>query len=343
LHKFKENWIWMSPRQKYTPDMWRKKFEQLQTIGIDNLLFFCSHDPKEPSRNQQPIPINRKLLDQVLPIAESTGIKIHAWIYTLLLPYQAVEKQFPTWYVVNRNGASCLEKTPYVIYYKWLCPSNLEVQAFVTNIVAELTKYSELTGIHLDYIRFPDVILPEALRPKYGLIQDRELPEFDYCYCDLCRQTFQKIHGKDPLNMSDAPENANWRFFRYQAISRVVNQAVGVARKNKKFISAAVFPTPELARTYVRQDWPTWDLDAIFPMIYHNFYKKNVEWIEFATRKGVTALPNNRPLFSGLFIPKLTPIQLRKAFDLAAAGGAKGVALFSNENMRTEHWNCLLE
>ena len=58
-----------------------------------------------------------------------------------------------------------------------------------------------VNGIHLDYIRLPDVFLPEALRLRYGLERDREVykPEFDFCYCDTCRKGFKKDHGIDPL------------------------------------------------------------------------------------------------------------------------------------------------
>ena len=42
-------------------------------------------------------------------------------------------------------------------------------------------KFRELTGIRLDYIRQLDVILASGLQPSYGIVQDREYPEYDYC------------------------------------------------------------------------------------------------------------------------------------------------------------------
>lgn len=41
-------------------------------------------------------------------------------------------------------------------------------------------------------------------------------------------------------------------------------------------VTAAVFPTPEVARRNVRQDWVNWNLTGVFPMVYHGFYKEHV-------------------------------------------------------------------
>ena len=64
-----------------------------------------------------------------------------------------------------------------------------------TNILSKMyTSIAEVEyvdGIHLDYIRFPDVILARGLWDKYGLVMDREYPEYDYCYGPKCVAGFQ--------------------------------------------------------------------------------------------------------------------------------------------------------
>ena len=106
-------------------------------------------------------------------------------------------------------------------------------------------------------------------------------------------------------------------------------------------ISAAVFPTPDIARRLVRQEWASWPLDAVMPMVYHNFYEKEVPWIETAVREGVSALDPQTPLYSGLYIPELPPDQLVEAVRRARAGGARGIALFSVGSMTDAHWKML--
>jgi hypothetical protein len=72
-------------------------------------------------------------------------------------------------------------------------------------------------------------------------------------------------------------------------------------------------------------------------MLYHNFYLENVEWIGRATREGVQALPTGVPLYAGLFVPRLTPQELRTAISLTRDAGASGVALFSMPRLTPAH------
>ena len=80
-----------------------------------------------------------------------------------------------------------------------------------------------------------------------------------------------------------------------------------------------------------------WPLDAVFPMLYHNFYLEDVEWIGRAAREGVQALQGRVPLYAGLFVPRLSPAELRNAISLTRVAGASGVALFSLPRLTTAH------
>jgi len=67
-------------------------------------------------------------------------------------------------------------------------------------------------------------------------------------------------------------------------------------------------------------------------MLYHNFYKENVNWIGFATEQGVNKV--DFPIMSGLFAPALKdPADLEKAIRLAKEKGAKGVSIFTADNL----------
>ncbi|MGE5457771.1 MAG: Tat pathway signal protein, partial [Methanococcaceae archaeon] len=187
----------------------------------------------------------------------------------------------------------------------------------------------------LDYIRFPDVILAETLQPKYGIVQDKEYPEYDYCYCEVCQKEFRKQSGIDILQLKDPSKNKEWRQFRYDRITHLVNDIlVPVAHANKKLITAAVFPNWEM----VRQQWPVWKLDAVLPMLYNNFYNKGIDWIKEQTEKGVASLTGRLPLYSGLFIPQLSPEDMTKAIEASYSGGASGIVLFSAQSMTDAHW-----
>ncbi len=247
------------------------------------------------------------------------------------------------WYAVNRRGESTATQPPYVDYYKFRCPSREPVRRHIAGHVAGLSQIDGLSSIHLDYVRYPDVILPPALWAQYGLVQDREHPEFDYCYCDECRAQFSAQTGDDPLDLDDPTADARWRQFRFDSITRVVRELAQVARPAGKQLTAAVFPTPSIARALVRQDWPTWELDAALPMLHHSFYEHPVEWIEAGTREGVEALAGNFPLYAGLYVPELSPEALGRAVRAAHAGGTDGIALFESQAPSDEHWRVLAD
>jgi uncharacterized lipoprotein YddW (UPF0748 family) len=118
----------------------------------------------------------------------------------------------------------------------------------------------------------------------------------------------------------------------------MVNQLYDLVHKNNKVLSAAVFPTPDLSKQRVRQDWVNWKLDYVMPMIYQQYENKPVEWIETATSEGVKALAGKFPLFSGLHLYQLTPEEFGLAASLSLKAGASGIVLFTGNKMSASYW-----
>lgn len=263
--------------------------------------------------------------------AKQNNLKAHRWIWTLNENDKEIIASHPEWYSVNRKGESCVERPPYVSYYHWLCPNHGEVVKHLENKVREILAKEYVDGIHLDYIRYCDVILPVNLWSKYGIRQTEELSEYDYCYCAICRKKFKALSGLDPSEIQFPDQNLSWRKFRYDSITNVVNALSAVASEYNKQITAAVFPTPDVAKRNVRQDWSNWNLDAVFPMIYHGFYKEDINWIGDAVKEGIRSLPKNIPLYAGLFLPDFKNIdELRKAIHITLNNGAAGISFFGD-------------
>jgi uncharacterized lipoprotein YddW (UPF0748 family) len=304
-----KNWIWTGGGENLKPDEQKRRFEQFREAGIDAVLFSGFNA-------------------DVLARAKEQGLETHAWTWALCRGDKELLEKHPDWYGVSRRGDSTADKPPYVGYYHFLCPSHEEVRNHLAKIVADLGDTANLDGIHLDYIRYPDVILPVALWKKYHLVQNEELPQFDFCYCEVCRNAFKKQTGEDPLKLPDPTANAAWRQYRFDSVTKLVNHLVEVAHGKRKQITAAVFPTPTLAKKLVRQDWVHWNLDAFLPMVYHSFHNEKPEWIQRAVKEGVTALPANRSLYAGLYLPDLHGDDFDRAVKFAMAGGAKGVSRF---------------
>lgn len=282
-------------------------------------------------------------IEALVAPARDRGIAVHAWKPVMMNGAMVDER--PEWYAVSREGVSTAVDPPYVDYYRFLCPTRPPVRAWLADQIRELASIPGLASVHLDYIRFPDVILPEALWPTYDLLQDREYPPFDFCYCDACRSAFQAESGYDPLSLPDPTADEPWRRFRWDAISRVVAQLHDAARTEGTAVTAAVFPTPAIARRLVRQDWASWPLDGVMPMIYNGFYNEPVHWIGHAAREGVLALQRRTrgsiPLNAGIYVPDLSPEELARGAELALQAGAAGVVLFDEGATTDAHWSAV--
>jgi uncharacterized lipoprotein YddW (UPF0748 family) len=312
---------WMHGHRNWTVEQWDSVFALFKISGITEVMTSA----------------DTATLNHVLPLATRYGIRLQSWFFTMLNNDSSLTRQHPGWFVVNRNGKSCITDPAYVGYYRFLCPSNPDVREYLRKRVDPFLAVKGLDGIHLDYIRFPDVILPEALWQVYGIVQDKEYPQYDYCYCQVCREKFQKIYGRDILQQEHPETDSSWREFRMNQVSEVVAGLADYAHQKGKKITAAVFPGPSTAKRLVRQAWEQWPLDEVMPMLYQRFYYGSLNWIREQTREGVSAIQHNKPYFSGLYIPDLKPQDMEVAILKSLEGGATGVSLFNAEALTKQH------
>ena len=108
---------------------------------------------------------------------------------------------------------------------------------FLSEMYGAVADVEEVDGIHLDYIRFPDVILARGLWDKYGLVMDREYPEYDYCYCYKCVNDFKELSGIDIKSVEDPSQIQEMQKYIRQEITELqsvtslnpVNMLVGAS------------------------------------------------------------------------------------------------------------------
>ncbi len=302
-------WVWMGAHKNQTEDKWDSTFLNLSGVGITGVLLSANAD----------------VLKKVIPIAKKHNVEIHAWFWTMNRGDAKAK-----WLSVNQNGASLANKKAYVNYYKFMCPALPEVKSYLNQKIDDLSEIPGLSGIHFDYIRYVDVILPVGLQPKYGLVQNDILPQFDYGYHPYMRRLYKKQYGIDPLRLNDPSRDSTWLWFRLHQLDVTVIDLKNRIKSRGLITSAAVFPTPDMSRRMVRQDWDSWKLDYYFPMVYHNFYNEDISWIEKVAKEDRQALGSTSRLFIGLYVPALKKEKdLTKAILAAFAGGADGVAFFN--------------
>lgn len=331
-------YAWVGHNKEKSDAELKDHFLDLKTKGIDGLMYSGGHDPQTYKR--------------VGKLVKEVGLEFHTWIPTMV---QGENKKLDTTlYAFNGLGESAFTKPAFVPYYKFLCPNKEEVYEFLANLYGSVADIDEVDGIHLDYIRYPDVILARGLWEKYDLVMDKEYPQFDYCYCDDCTSDFKEKSGIDIKEVEDPSTVEAWKQYRYDLITNLVNKLADVVHSKNKKINAAVFPGPNsVAKKIVRQEWDKWNLDAYYPMNYNDFYLEDTKWIGAVTKEGVEAINNRKPIYSGLFIcpnpekktserdPEnhgLLPEELEDAIKESMNNGAAGICLFTPGRMTDAHW-----
>ena len=139
----------------------------------------------------------------------------------------------------------------------------------------ELVRDYDLDGIHFDYIRYPGS---------------------DYCFCDGCKQRFEKACGTALKNWPGDVQKTgplyqpwlDWRRSNITTVVKAVSEQARALKPNIK-ISAAVFRNWNVDRDGVGQDWKLWCdqgyLDFVCPMDYtpskatfENMVSQQVKW-----------------------------------------------------------------
>ena len=96
--------------------------------------------------------------------AHEEGLEYHAWVPSMLrsnLPHD--------WYAVNRLGQSADDSPNYLKNYRFLDPANPKVQEYLIEQYTQIAMIPDVDYVRMDFIRYPDVILAQALGELYGI------------------------------------------------------------------------------------------------------------------------------------------------------------------------------
>jgi len=272
---------------------------------------------------------------EAIPIAHKYGIEVYAWLWTMNLEHDrdSIVKAHPEWFSVNRKGESLADTKAYVDYYKFMCPALPEVREHIKKKIVAYCEVEGLNGIAIDYHRFVDVILPTTLWSRYGIVQDKEYPEFDYGYHPAMIKLFLEEHGYDPRELEDPSTDDKWLQFRCDQITEVANEIAEVVHSYGKVMAASPFPTPAMSRKMVRQDWGKWNLDIVFPMVYHNFYTGDLSFISDCMIEDVRDKNPMTTLYCGMTASN-SPLMFA-SMDSALNNGAEGISIFTVNGLRS--------
>jgi uncharacterized lipoprotein YddW (UPF0748 family) len=277
--------------------------------------------------------------------AHRRGVELHAymnvfpgWMSQKYPPPEVGQlwTRHPDWFMVDRDGRKMIpwdrDLSPQKRdYYTWLNPATAEVRDYAVSVFREVAERYDVDGIHLDYVRYPDV--------------------GDFSYDPVSLRRFREETGKAP---DEAPEL--WTRWRGRQVSEVVRRICDECKKVKPdlMISASVARDPIHGSEKLMQRSLEWmaagKIDAAFPMIYT---AKNEEVALNVT--GYVGRGSGRLVFAGLKAPNNDPriltdrantdkpetadtrTVLLEQISLARLAGAHGISLFSYSALFPKH------
>lgn len=320
-----EFFLWVHGNRQQTEEQWEREFREYADAGINTLI----------------IGDTKAHVAALTPIAQKVGLRVYAWLWALNHPQDVAPLQHPEWFAVNALGKSCYvaENRPFAEYYRFLCPNQPGVVRYLLQQIRQMADVPGLAGIQADYIRMPDVKLPRGLWGKYGLDMTQASPQFDYCYCSVCRHRFRELYGREP---HPAPATDNeWEEFRLSSIASFYNVLAAEIRLHHLTAACAVFPAPSMASEMVRQDWKRFHADLALPMVYHSFYNEAPAWGAVISQQAADEIDRRFPLALGLHLPDFTPAQFMEHLETLFAISPHAIALFSDEEILPHHLQTL--
>ncbi len=222
-------------------------------------------------------------LAQLLERAHAADLRVHAWVNVLSLSGNRNAPLLATLgrdaALVDRRGRSVLDypelqvPPPDGAYYKlgtpavWLDPAAPGLSDHLAALFSELlARYPELDGLHLDYIRYPDV-LPFTPGSRFGI-------GLDFGYGEPTRARFLAETGLEAPFLDSTANAGRWDDWRREQVQKLVSQIRGAARAVSPALelSAAVWTYADRAYLALGQDWRGWLADGLLefavPMAY---------------------------------------------------------------------------
>ena len=283
-----------------------------------------------------------EMIDFLLKEAHRDKVKIFAWVNILSL---AQNKDAD---IISRFGESILTRDQYLRpslrsegtndtdrYYLrdeqlFLEPGDPRVINYILSVIEDIiARYPAISGIHLDYIRYPYPVpfLLDSRFNKYGLT---------YGYGEKNIERFKEAAGLDPVSM--APERDNflrWDNWKRDQVTSLVEKISGHAKKKMPglLISAAVVPSTEMAYNVAFQDWPLWlERGIIDYVVLMNYTRDNISAVE-RVRSGLAHRGKGR-VFAGIaaFLMKDNPELFFEQYKIIRNLRPDGIVFFSYDD-----------
>jgi uncharacterized lipoprotein YddW (UPF0748 family) len=289
-------------------------------------------------------------LDLLLREAQGNNIKVFAWVNVLSLGKNDKAD------ILKKYGRSVLtldqhqrvsrieSKTELDKYYQredqiFLEPGDPRVEEYILTVINEIiNRYPLISGVHLDYIRYPSPVpfVPGSRFNKFGLT---------YGYGQKNVERFMEKTGLNPLDtLNNEDEYLAWDNWKRQQLTDLVRKISGLVKvKSPDFLlSCAVIPLTERAYANTFQDWSAWLEEGIVDYVALMSYTKDNQFIKEVVKSGLGHRGKGKVYVGiGLFLMKNNLDLFYNQYGIVADLAPDGIIFFSIDDLSEKVINFL--
>lgn len=217
-------------------------------------------------------------------LAEKNGVNLFI-IMPIFHNPEMLEKH-PDYYAITGQGQLAQQE-----WLNFICPSQYEYQQERIELIRDLIRKYQPSGISLDFIRhyiyWEKITFDSQLNPLNA-----------GCFCTVCLNEFQRVKNRHlPETLNDIPQKADWILtncckewaeWKCQLITKIVGDLATAAKTVKKDILINVHAVPWTKNDFggaimhvIGQDFVEISkyADYLSPMCYSHMLRRNPAWI----------------------------------------------------------------
>lgn len=243
------------------------------------------------------------------------NLELHVWMFTFHAPEWATPKAF----FERLKSEGRLMIGPDGRHRDWLCPGDVRNRELLKKIALEAVAGKGVTGVHIDYVRYP---------------------ADDLCCCPRCRTNFERAIGRRvagwPLDVKmGAPLHDAWVRFRADGITEFVRELRGSLRARPEIkLSAAVYADP-VAALELGQDWRKWVTEGLVDFVCPMNYTQSQTQFERHLETQAAIPQGTGRIFPGIGAvsasSQLNPVEVIRQITALRKAGFDGFSIFQLE------------
>jgi uncharacterized lipoprotein YddW (UPF0748 family) len=347
--------VWVSvfseKRVLYSQDAAVELINACKEAGIDEIYLQIYQGGKafydtgllDPAKYQDMLKsAGRDQIDFIISEAGKNNIKVFAWVNILSVGQNGSAD------IIKKFGSGVLTRDQFLrpsgrknpnesdkFYLRedqvFLEPGDQRVGKFTLAILDEIFKrYPNLSGVHLDYIRYPMTVpfIPSAKFYKSGLV---------YGYGEKNIEHFKSVVGLDPLTgLKKDSDFLKWDNWKRQQINILVKRiSKRLKEKDPEYlVSCAVIPSAERAYASMYQDWPLWLEDGFVDYVVLMNYTLDEQLTSEIIRAGLGLRGKGKVYIGiGAFLLKDSPTLFNEKYKLVKSLNPDGIVVFSYDDL----------